>query len=110
MEHGDNMRFSGTSEIGAFGPVKRGTLRKSRQRQEEGRPFSYLLVGHFHQLVPAWTQGVLMNGALKGYDEYAVGWKFQPEPAQQLMVLVTPDKGIVQAMPIIVQDRDKEGW
>jgi hypothetical protein len=110
MEHGDNMRFAGTSEIGAFGPVKRGTLRKSRQRLEEGRPFDYLLVGHFHQFIPAWTQGMIMNGTLKGYDEYAKGWKFTPEPAQQALLLVTPEKGIAQALPIIVQDRGKEGW
>jgi len=110
MEHGDNFRFSGTSEIGAYGPVKRGTLRKSRQRQGENRPFEYLLVGHFHQYIPAWTQGIIMNGSVKGYDEYAQSWKFSVEPAQQGLLVVTPDKGVAQALPIIVQDRMKEGW
>lgn len=110
MEHGDNMKFSGTSEIGALGPVKRGTLRKSRQHEEEGRPFAYNLLGHFHQYVPAASQGFIMNGSLKGYDEYARSWHFKPEPAQQALVVVTPENGVTQNVPIIVTDRDAEGW
>lgn len=110
LEHGDNMRFSGTSEIGAFGPVKRGTLRKSRQRQSEGRPMDYNLVGHFHQLIPAASQGVIMNGSLKGYDEYARGWKFTPEPPQQALLVCAPEYGITQDVAIKVGKRSEEGW
>ena len=110
MEHGDNLKFSGTSEIGALGPVKRGTLRKSRQRQEEGRPMDYHLVGHFHQFVPAWSQGFVMNGSLKGYDEYARGWHFTPEPPQQALLVVTPEYGIAQDIAVKVSKRSEEGW
>lgn len=110
LEHGDNMRFSGTSEIGAFGPVKRGTLRKSRQRQGEGRPMDYNLVGHFHQFIPAAGQGFVMNGSLKGYDEYARGWKFTPEPPQQALVVVAPEYGITQDVAIKVGKRSEEKW
>ena len=110
VEHGDNMRFSGTSEIGAFGPVKRGTLRKSRQRQGEGRPMDYNLVGHFHQFIPAWSQGFVMNGSLKGYDEYARGWKFTPEPPQQALVVCSPEYGITQDVAVKVGKRSEEGW
>lgn len=110
MEHGDNMRFSGVSEIGAIGPVKRGTLRKSRQAQTEGRPFVTNLVGHFHQYIPAYTQGFIMNGSLKGYDEYARSWHFTPEPAQQALAVVTPEHGITVNAPVIVTKRSEEGW
>ena len=110
LEHGDNMRFSGTSEIGAYGPVKRGTLRKGRQRQGEGRPMDYNLVGHFHQYIPAWSQGFIMNGSLKGYDEYARGWKFTPEPPQQALLVVAPEYGITQDIAIKVSKRSEEGW
>lgn len=110
LEHGDNMRFSGTSEIGAFGPVKRGTLRKSRQRQSEGRPMDYNLVGHFHQLIPAASQGLVMNGSVKGYDEYARGWKFTPEPPQQALLVVAPEYGITQDVAVKVGKRSEEGW
>lgn len=110
MEHGDNMRFAGTSEIGAIGPVKRGTLRKSRQMQNEGRPFDVNLVAHFHQLVLANTQGFVMNGSLKGYDEFARTWHFNPEPAQQALMVCTPEHGITVTTPVLVTKRSVEGW
>jgi len=110
LEHGDNMRFSGTSEIGAYGPVKRGTLRKSRQRLSEGKPMDYNLVGHFHQFIPAAGQGIVMNGSLKGYDEYARGWKFTPEPPQQALMVVAPEYGITQDVAIKVGKRSEERW
>lgn len=110
MEHGDDLRFSGTSEIGSLGPVKRGTLRKSNQARVEGHPFDYFLVGHFHQLVPAAPQGFVMNGSLIGYNEYARAGKFTPEPAQQALMVVTPEHGITVQAPVLVQSRSKEGW
>lgn len=110
MEHGDNLRFNGTSEIGSFGPVKRGNLRKTKKRQEMGRPFRYGLYGHFHQYVPAYSQGLIMNGSLKGYDEYASDGQFAPEPSQQALMVVTPEHGITVQAPVICGDRDAEGW
>lgn len=110
MEHGDNLRFNGTSEIGSLGPVKRGNLRKTKKRQEQGRNFKYGLYGHFHQLVLAYTQGFVMNGSGKGYDEYASDGQFSPELAQQALLVVTPEHGITIGTGIILQDRDREGW
>jgi len=110
VEHGDNLRFNGTSEIGSIGPVKRGTLRKTKKRQEQGRPFKTALYGHFHQFVPAYTQGFIMNGSVKGYDEYASDGQFAPEPAQQFLAVVTPEHGITVTAPLFVADRDAEGW
>lgn len=110
MEHGDNLRFSGTSEIGALGPVKRGSLRKARARLEEGRPFEVMLVGHFHQLVSAPSQGFVMNGSVKGFDEYARSWSLKPEPPQQALFVTTPEHGPTVHTPVLVMDRDKEGW
>ncbi len=110
LEHGDNMRFAGTSEIGALGPVKRGTLRKSNQHQQEGHPFDVALLGHFHQYVPAASQGFVLNGSVKGFDEYARSWHFKPEPAQQALFVVTPEHGVTTQAPIFVADRDAEGW
>lgn len=110
VEHGDDMRFNGTSEIGSIGPVKRGTLRTARQMQQLGKPFDYMLLGHFHQYVPAYSQGFVMNGSVKGYDEYAKRGKFAPEIAQQFLGVVTPERGITVTMPVVVSDRDSEGW
>lgn len=110
MEHGDNLRFNGTSEIGSLGPVKRGNLRKTKKRQEQGAPFKYGLYGHFHQFVPAYTQGFVMNGSLKGYDEYASDGQFSPEPAQQALMVVTPEHGITVTAPVLVAKASAEGW
>lgn len=109
MEHGDQAK-GGDGQVGALGPVKRLTLRKQTQAAEEGRPFNVLLVGHFHQYVPAASQGFVMNGSMKGYDEYARAWHFKPEPAQQALMVVTPEHGITVQAPILLQHRAKEGW
>jgi len=110
MEHGDNMKFTGTAEIGALGPVKRGTLRKANQHQQEGHPFDVNLVGHFHQYVPATGQGFVMNGSLKGFDEYARSWHLKPEPPQQALMVVSPEHGPTTQAPVLVGDRKAEGW
>jgi hypothetical protein len=109
MEHGDQAK-GGDGQVGALGPVKRLTLRKTQQTAEEGRPFDYLLVGHFHQYVPAASQGFVMNGSLKGYDEYARAWHYKPEPAQQALMVVVPEHGITMQTPVLCADRKREGW
>lgn len=112
MEHGEEYQKNnpGTSEIGSLGPVKRGTLRKARQLEAEGKPFHYNLVAHFHQLVPAPLQGFVMNGSIKGYDQFARGLHLKPELAQQALLVCTPEHGLTTSMPVIVGDRDAEGW
>jgi hypothetical protein len=112
VEHGEEFHRTnpGTSEIGPLGPVRRGSLRKARQRQVEGKRMDFLVVGHFHQYVSAPEQGFVMNGSLKGYDEYARGLHLKPERPQQALLVVTPEHGPTQSLPIIVGDRDAEGW
>lgn len=109
LEHGDQAK-GGDGQVGALGPVKRMTLRKTLQTSMEGRPFDYLLLGHFHQLVMAPSQGFVINGSLKGYDEYARAWHYKPEPPQQALMVVTPEHGVTIQTPILVGKRSQEGW
>lgn len=111
-EHGENFQKNnpGTAEIGSLGPVKRGSLRKARAKAQEGRPFDYMMVAHFHQLVYAPSQGFVMNGSVKGYDEFARGLALKPEPAQQALFVVDPDHGPTMFAPILLTDRKAEGW
>lgn len=81
-----------------------------KQAQAEGRPFDTLLVGHWHQFMSLSAQGLVVNGTLKGYDEYARGKGFAPEPPTQGLLVVTPERGITGQMPIFVMDREAEGW
>jgi len=68
------------------------------------------MYGHFHQFVPAYSKGYIMNGSLKGYDEYASNGQFAPEPAQQALAVVTPEHGISVVAPIFVTNRSEEDW
>lgn len=111
-EHGENFQRNnpGTAEIGMLGPVKRGSLRKARAKAQEGRPFDYLMVAHFHQLVYAPSQGFIANGSVKGYDEFARGLALKPEPPQQALFVVDPTHGPTMHAPILVMDRSVEDW
>jgi hypothetical protein len=53
---------------------------------------------------------VLINGSLKGYDEYAWNNSFSFEQPQQALFLVTPEHGASFHMPIRCMDRKAEGW
>jgi len=112
MQHGDELmkNFSGSAEIGSLGPMKRGTLRKLAKKTVQGRPFDYALISHFHQYIPATTQGFIANGSVKGYDEYASGGQFKPEPPQQALMVVTPEFNITTQMPVFVAERKTEKW
>jgi predicted nucleic acid-binding Zn ribbon protein len=110
LEHGDSLRFNSQAEIGAIGTVKRGTLRKTSQAQAEGEPFHYNLIGHFHQYMPMAPQGFVVNGSLKGYDEFARSLHLKPEPAQQALSVVVPEHGVTAQLPVLVQDRKREKW
>lgn len=100
----------GTGISGALAPL---LLRVHRQRavaNAEGTPFDILIGGHFHQLMMLPGQGLIVNGALKGYDEFARSRAFAPEPPQQAFWMVTPEKGVTFPGSLFVCDRTKEGW
>lgn len=129
LEHGDNFKGGG-GIAGAMSPLLLGVHRTTRQaiseeRMFQSRPallgvnddlemnqrmFDVMALGHWHQYVVAPSKGLIINGSLKGYDEYARAKKFEPELAQQAMWLWTPEHGISFAAPVIAQNREKEGW
>lgn len=47
---------------------------------------------------------VIVNGSLKGYDEYASVSNFGYEVAQQALFFNHPKHGITFACPVLVQD------
>jgi hypothetical protein len=106
LSHGD--QFSGGGGMGGIaGPVKRGQIKKQMRNSSLDRPFDYIALGHFHQLT--WGNGFIINGSLKGYDEYAYDHNFEYEKAQQAFWIVAPEKGITMQMPIFAEGND-EGW
>lgn len=107
QEHGD--AFKGGSGIaGIWSPIARGHAKRSSTANSTDRPFDILSIGHFHTLIfgPAW----IINGSLKGYDEYAAISGFGFEAPSQAFAVVTPEHGVTWRAPVFVADRKAEGW
>lgn len=109
LTHGDQFR-GGSGIAGAMSPLLLGTHRKTRRQNAAGNPYDIMLMGHFHNTIMLPSKGLMVGGTLKGMDEYAYQGNFEPEPASQLMWLVTPEYGLGFSLPITVQDRAAEKW
>lgn len=108
IEHGDE--FKGGSGIsGAKAPLMLGQHRSAVQHIAMGTPLDWMVVGHFHQYMPP-SQGLIMGGSLKGYDEFAAGKHLRPEVPQQGFWVTTPERGPTVFAPIQPMDRASEGW
>ena len=104
LTHGD--QFKGGSGIsGLLSPMMIGDARKRKRAQAIRKPYDYLLMGHFHQMF--FVKGVVTNGSLVGYNEYAFNNNFEYEPPRQAFFLVDPDRGITITAPIHVTPKGK---
>ena len=101
LSHGDQFR-GGDGQVGALGPILRGDLRKRTRNGQIDSSYQTLLLGHWHQYTH--MERVIVNGSLKGYDEYAYGNNFGYEVARQALFFTHPDHGITFACPVILQD------
>ena len=109
LTHGD--QATGGGGIGGiWPPIMRMAARKSQRYAAEGRTFDTIAMGHWHQQIVAPEAGLIVNGSMKGYDEYAAVNNFRPEQPQQALWLVTPERGITMSAPVLVCDRKKEKW
>lgn len=108
LTHGD--QFRGGSGISAeMAPLLLGVHRKTVRQAATDRPMDYMVLGHFHQYMPPF-RGMIMGGSIKGYDEFAYGMNFRPEPARQALWITTPERGPTISTHVDVQDRSEEGW
>lgn len=101
LTHGDQFR-GGDGMIGALGPILRGDHKKRSRNNQIDMGFDTMLMGHWHQLIQ--LQRVIVNGSLKGYDEYAYANNFGFEPPQQALWLTHPQHGITFSMPVHVDE------
>lgn len=104
LTHGDQFR-GGDGLIGALGPILRGDHKKRSRNNQIEMGYDVMLLGHWHQLIQ--MQRVIVNGSLKGYDEYANSNNFGYEPPRQALWLTHPEHGIIMSMPVNV-DRQHE--
>ncbi len=116
LTHG-NLGFSGGGGIGgAWTSILKGDLRRRQRESAAGEVYDILLVGHWHTYRIGGE--FVINGSLKGTDEYAYSRSFGIEAPKQALWLETPDHGPFGHTPIFCApmlpdgriDRKKEGW
>lgn len=100
MTHGD--QFKGGSGIsGVLAPLMLGDHRKRKRSMAINKPYDYLMMGHFHQML--FVKGIIVNGSLKGYDEYAFQNNFEFELPIQSLWITSPVWGITSRWPIYLE-------
>jgi len=108
ITHGQEFR-GGSGIIGSLYPTLRGNKRKRERQSVIGRPYDYLILGHFHKAVQA-VDGVIMNGAIKGYDEYAYNGNMIPTPPEQVWFTTDPEHGLAISAKVRCIPSAGEAW
>jgi hypothetical protein len=110
LTHGDQFR-GGDGMIGALGPIIRGDHKKRSRNAQINMEYDTLLMGHFHQYIH--LTRLIVNGSLKGMDEYAYSNNFGFEEPQQALWLTHPKYGITFRMPVRLDEArvaHKNAW
>lgn len=102
LTHGDQTRGGGGIG-GIWPPIMRMVAKKRAAYSAFGESFDMVVMGHWHQLI--YAPEFIINGSVKGWDEYAAVMNFLPERAQQAFAVVTPENGITWTAPIFCDDR-----
>ena len=107
LTHGDQV--SGGGGIGGiYPPIMRMRAKKHARYMATNKSFQTLWLGHWHQYIS--TPSMVVNGSMKGFDEYALLMGFGHEQPQQALAIVTPDRNMTIQAPVFCMDRRKEGW
>jgi hypothetical protein len=97
LTHGDQFR-GGDGVIGPLGPIIRGDHRKRSRNSQISQEYDTMIMGHFHSYMQ--MERLIVNGSLKGYDEYAYAGMFPFEVPQQALWLTHPKHRITYRMPV----------
>jgi hypothetical protein len=104
LTHGDQFR-GGDSIIGPLGPITRGDNKKRAMAMSlptDAEDYDTLLVAHFHRLYM--SPSLIINGAIKGYDAYALSNNFSYEPPQQALFFTHEKYGINHYLPVLADE------
>lgn len=107
LTHGDQVNGGGGIG-GIYPPIMRLRARKAQHHLSTGSSFGTLWLGHWHQYLS--TPSLIINGSLKGYDEYAKVSNFGFEVPQQALAIVTPERNLTMQAPVFCMDQKKERW
>lgn len=105
LTHGDSLGVKGGDGIiGAIGPIMRGSIKVGNSEAQVGRDIDTIVMGHWHQ--PLWLPSAIVNGALKGYDEYArLQLRAPYSRPSQLLWFTHPEHGITAKWEVFLEGR-----
>jgi len=104
LTHGDQFR-GGDGIIGPIGPLTRGNQKKQSRNQAIDMEYEVMLCAHWHQYIQ--LARLIVNGSIKGYDEYAFSNNFGFEVPQQAMWVTNARYGITYRMPVLCEPPPK---
>jgi hypothetical protein len=107
VTHGDQAN-GGNGIGGAFMPIMRLDAKKRQRQAAVHQSYDLMVLGHWHTLM--FGPNFVVNGSLKGYDEYAAVSNFGFEEPAQALFLMTPEHGKSWTAPILPMNRKREGW
>lgn len=107
LTHGDSLGVrGGDGIIGSVGPIMRGVIKVGRSEAQIGREFDTACICHWHQLL--FLPGIIVNGAVKGYDEYArLQLRARYERPTQALFFIHPDHHITARWPVYLEPLPK---
>jgi hypothetical protein len=102
LTHGDQFKSAG-GVGGIFPGLMKTDYRKRKRSMQTGRGgYDRLVMGHWHQYGS--LESIIVNGSLKGIDEYAYQMNLGFEPAQQALWMTHPEFGITYHSPILAEE------
>lgn len=97
LSHGDQFR-GGDGMIGPLGPITRGDHKKRSRNAQLDLSYDVMIIGHFHQYMH--LTRLIVNGSLKGYDEFAYANNLVFEDPQQALWITHPVHGPTFRVPV----------
>jgi transposase-like protein len=99
--HGAQFK-GGDGIIGPLGPIFRGDIRKHAQARAMDTEYDFLVLGHFHRQMM--LSNIIVNGSIKGFDEYAFKENLPFEEPRQALWIMHPERGMTFKMDVYPED------
>lgn len=102
--HGDD--FQGGSGIaGPYTPWMLGDAKLRKRQMAVRDPYDVVIMGHWHSYTP--LKNIIVNGSLKGFDEYSRSRKYDFEPPTQAVWVTHPEIGITVHWPVYLEPKGR---
>ena len=86
MTHGDGVKISSFAGIPHYSLQRRRNALQNMLREVNQNQVDLLIYGHFHQLIYDQAAGFLINGSIKGPDEFSINTRYSAvAPVQALL-------------------------